>query len=381
MITNNQEKNNNIQLEQILQEMNLFYSWSNTTYQTYLIALKQYTKINNLNIHELITEAEQDETTIIKINKRHIKTRLTQYVLHLKQEGYKNNTIKNYLTKIIKVYKYLDIETPKIETPKNNNQEYKETFKDLPTNEEITTAIYNSRTKMKAIITFIASTGLRRSDVANLTIKDFMIATKEYHQCFDIISFIEQMKTQKEVIPVWEITTKKTNTNHLAFSSPESTKYILQMLSERVMKQDINIDNRLFEVSANAISINFKNLNNRLGFGYKGDRIRFHPHALRKFFATTLNNNDVDYLSTEFLLGHSLKGSDSSYYFANPDKLKLKYSRVVDKLTFTMKVSYLDIDSKEKMELEALKRKYKEANKRILNLEESLNLITRDIKI
>ena len=109
--------------------------------------------------------------------------------------------------------------------------------------------------------------------------------------------------------------------------------------------------------------------------GWKTTRRHFHPHALRKFFATTLTSNDVDFLSTEFLLGHTLTNVQSSYYFANPERLRNKYVHIMDKLTFTMHFEIVDVDSREKRELEELRRYRVESNERIRKLEEMINIL------
>ncbi|WP_323736208.1 site-specific integrase [Methanosphaera sp. ISO3-F5] len=365
MITNN---------NQILKEMSLLYNWSKGTLKTYTTALNNYTQYQNSTIQDLINEAEHDEETIHKQSKRNLKQRLIRYRLHLQEERqFSQNTIKMYLAMISKVYRYCDIEVPRLPPIRVVQTE---TFEDIPTREEIQRVIFHSRTKNKALITFIASTGLRRSDVANLTINDYITATKDYHNnTGNLLDIIKELQTRKLVVPTWIITDEKTRINHITFSSHESSMYINQLLMERLMKEELTPDSLLFGVKADSISKNFRNLNTKLGLGWKEHRRHFHPHALRKFFATTLTSNDMDFLSTEFLLGHSLSQVQSSYYFANPEKLLNKYMRVMDKLTFTMEVSYVDVDSREKRELEELRQFKKESNTRILKLEEMLNMI------
>lgn len=365
MITNN---------EQILNEMKMIYSWTDGTLKTYRTALKDYTEYHQMTIQELILEAENDEETINKLSKRKLKQRLLQYRLYIQEEkNFSENTVRMYLAIICKIYKYHDISIPYIPGVKVVQTE---TFKDIPTYEEIQKAILHSRTKMKAIISFIASTGLRRSDVANLTIEDFIVATMDYHNDpNDLLEFINQLSKKDFIIPTWNVVDIKTGINHISFSSHESSVYILQMLQERLMKEDLGYGDKLFGVKPDSISKNFRNLNTKLGMGWKKHRRHFHPHALRKYFATTLTANDMDLLSSEFLLGHTLKGSQRSYYFANPEKLFNKYVRIVDNLTFTMNVSVVDVTSREKRELNELRAFKKESDERIRKLEELINLI------
>lgn len=360
------------ELEKTLQEMKTIYRWSNGTYKLYQLILNQYTIFQGISFNDLIIEAETEEQTIHKPSKRRIKKRLIQYQIHLQEQDKTPNTIKNYLAKIVKVYRYLDIEVPLLPPVRNN---IVETFDDIPTREEIQKAILHSRTKMKAIITFIASSGLRRSDVANLRIGDFFKATRNYHKANNIIEFLLQLEKQEIVIPEWHITSQKTGIKHITFSSHESTLYIIQMLKERLLSEELELNDLLFDVQPQTISKNFKTINTKLGFGWKQTRRKFHPHALRKYFATTLTSNDMDFLTTEFLLGHTLSSVQQSYYYANPGRLRNKYLRVMCYLSFTMEVSVVDVDSREKRELLELRKYRRSSDERIRRLEELVNLI------
>lgn len=365
MITNN---------ENILKTMSILYNWTNGTLKTYRTAIKDYTTFQKKTLPELLLEAEQEEETIPKTSKRTIKTRLINYRIYLQEtKNFSNNTIKMYIALVCKVYKHHDITVPQLPPIRVTQTE---TYQDIPTHQEIQTAILHSRTKMKALITFIASTGLRRSDVANLKIKDFMEATMNYHEdTNNILTILQQMKKQDMIIPMWNITDIKTRITHISFSSHESSLYIIQMLQERLIKEDLTPEDSLFGIKPDTISKNFSTLNNKLGMGWKTTRRHFHPHALRKFFATTLTSNDVDFLSTEFLLGHTLTNVQSSYYFANPERLRNKYVHIMDKLTFTMHFEIVDVDSREKRELEELRRYRVESNERIRKLEEMINIL------
>ena len=350
-------KQNNL----FLTEMKLVHNWADNTYKQYQIALESYTTFHQQSFTELLTEAEEDEETINKTGKRRIKNRLLQYQIHLQEtKQFKPNSTKAYLSKICKIYKYHDIdlpELPRIRCPIMEN------YTDIPTHKQIQKAIFTSRPKMKAIITFIASSGLRRSDVARLTIQDFINATREYHQdkYNTIEELLEILDTDKQVIiPTWNITDKKTGIQHITYSSNESTYYITEYLKDRQTMQKITPEDTIFNVQANTITHNFQKINKQLHYGEKEGRAYFHPHALRKYFATTLVSNDVDYLATEFLLGHQLSGSSRAYYFANPERLKNKYMRVMDHLNFTMNVNYLDVNSREREELLLMKQQYNE---------------------
>lgn len=359
------------QNNQILKEMKIVHNWTENTYKQYNIALTSYTTYHNMTFPELLTEAEKDEETITKTGKRKIKQRLLQYRIHLQEDKqFKPNSTKAYLSKISKIYKYHDIDIPdlpRIKCPIMEN------YEDIPTHKQIQKAIFTSRPKMKAIITFIASSGLRRSDVANITLQDFIDATREYHNnnYTTLEELLNILDTEKNVIvPTWNITDQKTGIQHITYSSNESTYYIVELLRERNKHETLTPDDTIFGIQANTITRNFQKINNRLQYGTKEGRAYFHPHALRKYFATTLTTHDVDYLATEFLLGHQLRGSSRAYYFANPAKLKNKYMRVMDNLNFTLNVNYCDVNSREREELLLMRRQYEEIRGEMRELRE-----------
>lgn len=359
-----------------IKEMQMLNNWSKKTTEQYQTAIKQYTNYHNKTFPELIQEAEEDEENIHKTSKRRLKKRLTTFQLHLKEQGLQNSSIINRISKIKQVYKYNDIELPEIPRLKRIHHE---TYKDIPTHTEIKHAINNSKTKMRAIITFLASSGLRRSDMVRLTVDDFLKATYSYHKSNNLINALNIMRQRRDVIPTWEITSSKTKVAHITFNSPEATLYIIQLLFERYKKQNIQLNDRLFDIGEKGVTINFSRLNDRLDYGRNPTRRKFHAHSLRTFFSTTLTNNGLDFIPTEFLLGHKLDNVRSSYYYANPEKLKHKYSRFVDKLTFNMNVEYVDINSKEKRELELLRAENKATIERLRHLEELVDILQENV--
>ena len=364
--------------KEILDEINIHKGWTQSTYESKVTILNSYTNVQGLNFSDLIEEAEQEEETIQRLKKRTIKHRITQYQLYLVKQGKQQSTINQYIATIKQLYKYFDIEIPEISSLAIKN---KETYDDLITHEEITNAINNTSIRNKAIITLLASSGLRKSDLHKLTIQDFHEATKEYHNANTVSELIQHLKNQKNIVPTWNIISKKNGINYITFSTPESVTFILQYLTERLFKQELTLEDQLFDVSIQAITVMFTKLNDRLGYGWKGTRRKFHAHSLRKFFGTTLSNDDLDFLSCEFMLGHTLPSVQGSYYFGNPDKLKNKYMRHMDKLTFVSRINYITVTSNEKRELNMLRENNKHYEEKIRNLEEMVNIIQSGLSL
>lgn len=363
----------------ILEEMKIMQNWSTNTYKQHESHLRKYCEFHETSFEDLLREAEEDEEKIRKVTKRRIKQRLQSYLLYLHKRKLSNSTIHAYLATIKQVYTYHDIEIPKL--PRITPAE-KESYNDLLTKQEITRAIENSNTKMKAIITFLASSGLRISDLAGLSIRDFLVATRNYHKYEEenlsnnvVLDILQILSQKREMIPLFEIVSQKTHVVHFTFCSPEASRFVVQMLLERCMKKEVLIDDSLFAVKSRSITANFERLSDRLQLKWKSRRRRFHPHALRKWFATTLQNNNVDFLAVEFLLGHTLKSVTSSYYYANPEKIRLKYERVVDELCFVTRVHHVDLVGAEHRELQELKQENRLIREKLYEVEELLSAL------
>lgn len=373
MITNNETiQKSNLQL---LDELRLYKNWTETTYINTKNIINHYTRYHDQTMQELIIEAETDEEEIPLLKKRRIKKRLLSFQLYLQQEKhFTPSTIKQYLAVIQSIYNFYEIALPRLPVITVHNTE---NINDIPTNENIRKAINICNTKMKAAITTMASSGLARNELANLTIQDFIDATAEYHHETQIINIIRVLEKQ-QVIPTWTLTRIKTQVPYYTFCSNEATQYILQMLKERLMKKDIKPHNKLFDINAPSISMYFQRLNDRCGYGWKKHRRFLHAHSLRKYFSTTMYAAGMDFISIEFMLGHSIGRTQEAYLKANPEKQKNKYLRFVDSVTFLEKLQYVDISSKEKRELEELRRENMETRERLLQLEQYVDLMRNE---
>ena len=363
--------------KEIIHEMKLVQKWTEQTTRQIQTITTDYCNYQGMTLEELLREAEEDEEQNKKIKKRRIKTRLHNYTLHLLERKLENSTILLYLAKIKQVYIYYDIEIPELHLSLQKNRE---TYTDILTRAEIRRAVENASLKMKAVITTLASSGLRRSDLCAMRIEDFVEAVGRDHNCNarcddNLLTWISQVEQYDILIPEFHLISQKTRTDHITFCSAEATMYTLQMLRERCLQRDVQLGDSLFELKVKSVTANFERLSDRLGFERKRTRRRFHPHALRSFFATTLTTNDVDYLSTEFLLGHRLGEVQSSYYHANPRKLRNKYVRILDKLTFASDVSFVDLSRDEKHELEALREQNESMKRRLYEIEETIDLL------
>lgn len=356
--------------EEILQDFSTTRHLSKHSVYTYRTSIKHYTDFNKKSLHELLVEALEDETgTAWKDCK--LKKRLIAYRNYLK-DTYLESSVNAHFNQILTIYRHYEVAIhPLPYTSRVNvNESTPIGFKDLPDQKIIKEALKISSVLMRAIILFMSSSGCARRETLNLTIQDFIDATKEYHNSNNIYDVITALKGV-DVIPEWEIRRQKTNKYYCTFSSPESTAEIINYLI--TIKKTIKNTDKLFRINSDYFARNFKEINNKLKLGKRGTYNRFRSHMLRKFHASQLYNDGLSLEEVDALQGRTKNRTHQSYFMEDPKNLKEKYIQHLDCLTINLDVNNLDIKSPEYTKLETenvkLKKQYYETNKRMDNLE------------
>ena len=103
----------------------------------------------------------------------------------------------------------------------------------LPTRDDLQAAIDSSKPLMKAIILFLASSGMSKVDMLKLTIDDFITATGPYHNTNNINEAMNILKDTSHVVPTFALTRTKTNKFHYTFCTPEAVTSIVNYLYSR----------------------------------------------------------------------------------------------------------------------------------------------------
>lgn len=366
----------NVTKEYIFQEFCMMRNLSTNSIKAYKIALNNYTKSQQETLETLLKEADDEEEQCLRPSKRKLKSRLIQFKIYLQQQKYETQTINDYIHKTRTFYTTYDITTPRI--PMNKTKP-KETYRDIIKKEDIQKAVRMAKsTKIQAIILFMASSGTAAKETSTLTIQDFIDATSEYHNETEISRVIFTLKNRDDIIPTWNILRVKTQNPYFTFCSCEATRYIIQYLHERLMKEAISQTDKLFNMLPDSIEKNLARLNDKLDFGWKTDHCRyFHTHGLRKFFGTTLLEQGISEMTIDFLEGRSVTKTHQSYYKPRPEKLKSIYLGVLNSITFLEEITYKDINSEEKEELEYYRQKERKMDERIHHLDVLLDEYSR----
>ena len=317
-------------LDEFANERNL----SSKTKQSYINALNCYMDFNNESFSYLLSEAEEEENNMVRWKNRKLKHYLLNFRSYL-QTKYLASTAKLYFQRILTLYTHFEIEVYKLPSlsTKSSNMSKPITFEDLPTKKIIRDAFNISNPIMKAIILFISSSGCARRETLNLTIRDFISATSEYHNEKNIKGVISSLNSINDIVPVFRIKRQKTNKYYFTFCSPEASKYIIKYLSTRKFLKE---EDMLFDINLYYFNKYFNDINNELKLGKIGPYNRFRSHMLRKFHASSLynSNNNLSLDEIDALQGRSKDSTHASYFMENPTKLRKKYIESLNSITF-----------------------------------------------
>lgn len=298
-----------------------------------------------------------------------IKLYLDNYVNYCKNKGNSNTTINQNLTLINTFLKYYNITLPNRESLKKDAKKWylleKEDFKYILNDSPLIHA---------SLIKFLMSSGMRISDALSLTIGDFMKATQENHNCVDVNDFIDNAPA--DMIGTWYFHPQKTRKFQipcLTFNDPESSNFILQHLRKikneyiPYAKKKYNVDKVISKDDAlfgsqksmyveplnpNPTASQFWQKNKKLrewrilkikeaisngelseeDFDKEAAKIpKFHAHACRKFFETTIAKNCGDLRICTLMEGHvSPVSTDSSYIKQDIENVRETYMSAID---------------------------------------------------
>ena len=316
-----------IEDKKILQEIRQSKNLTLSSIKNYECAMRQYTTYNQMSMYELIQEAEKEEEDGVRWKHRTIRRRLIGFRAHLLQKYEYKATTKTYLARILTIYRYYEIELqalPSVSTRNKPNTQIR--YEDLPTRDIIRRAVNNTDPQMRAIILFMSSSGTARAETTNLTIQDFIQATKEYHNSKTINEVLQELDPNRDIVPCWKIHRQKTGKDYYTFSSPESSRALIDYLCG--CERSLNDDSRLFGIGHLYLTQKFIHLNDKLGLGKVGHNRRFRPHMLRKFHASQLSQGEnalpVNLIDT--LQGRGKTQVHRAYFLDNPEDMKRKYA-------------------------------------------------------
>ena len=365
----------------------------------------------------------EKKITIFDVNSPEslIKQYFDKYIEYCKKRNNSNNTINMDLDHIKTFLKFYSVTYPKTNIKRETSNW------NLLTKEDIKFIMDDSLLAHKCLISTLKDTGLRLSDAVNLQIDDFMIGTQRYHNFVDVDEFIDN--APDDMICVLEFIPQKTkrfNLTCITCIGPETCNLIMQNLRKikneylpnvnkkqgldlKMSKNDALIGNKqkYFKgpMQVKSIADIFARKNKKLKEYHivrindaikKGEisiedrdkeiqRIpKFHAHALRKFFQTTIAKNCGNLRICTLMEGHtSPVKTDSSYIQIDAEDVLEVYMSAIPDLSLEnteTKVYTSDVrrEMEAKMEAlgkenEALRQKYDEKEEEANQMNERLS--------
>ena len=289
-----------------------------STIKGYDSALRLYESFCTDSIENLLFEARKEEDLRIPLKDRKIKRRLIGFRSHLLKSDLSSNTSKTYFSKVKTFYMHFEIEMPHLPQAKYEKI-YETNYLDLPTKEHIDEALQISPIELKAVILFMSSSGTAKAETLSLTVEHFIQSTKEYHHGGSIETILETLDRKEDIVPTFYLKRIKTDKYYYTFCSPEASSCIVKYLKTR---ENLKLEDKLFDFTSPQLLLKFKEINDKMKWGFKGRYRFFRTHSLRKFHASNIG------LSAEYvdaLQGRSKNQVHETYIKTNPEKLKEIY--------------------------------------------------------
>ncbi|VVB84517.1 Tyrosine recombinase XerA [uncultured archaeon] len=345
---------------------------SDNTSKSYISYVRVFCECVNKTPTELIEESIKDIKAGLLPAERNEGQYISKFKECLKARGYADKSFYHGLSAVKSFYGNFDITLPKSVSkikkanPKRENQNFIE-------RDDIKNLIINAPSlREHAIILVMATSGMAIQEIVNLRIGDIAI--------------------DEEGIGTITARRQKSDIDFVTFISPEASHALKNYWEERNRDPDTvvkgnadfvfvtgNNRSKGKQLSTITEAGHFQRLGEKLGYesnaqckGRKG-LVKSRSHALRKFFASTLENSGMPKNKVDFMLGHSVNSTDLAYFKNDIAKLKDLYKTYLPYLTFEKTIEVRSLDTQDAKRLEELDKENKKLKKRIQDIEKDLN--------
>lgn len=259
-------------LNEYLEYLNIDKKYSNNTILSYHNDLKIY--LNFLKEKSVLKVQEKDVQIFLNQERQDKNSRTIAHLLTVLNNFYQFLLKNQYLSKNPVEY----IELPKLKKTLPTVLSHKE-IESLLDIELVTKYDYRN----KAMLELLYSSGLRVSELVNLTVYDVQLSE-------NIVRIIGKGGKER-IVPIDDYATK--------YLTIYMNEYRPQLMKKQITN-DLFLNNLGKKISRQAMFKIIKQIALK-----KGIRTHFSPHTLRHSFATHLLENGADLRSIQELLGHS----------------------------------------------------------------------------
>ena len=291
------------------------------SFLNYLLSATKYSKHttiayrNDLNSFQVFCKNEYGEESIIHANYAQIRT----WIVSLVNDKISNRTINRKISSLKSFYKFLQ-KTKQIEiNPLVKHQALKVAKQiQVPFSEREILDVLNSVDEVcdfesirnKLIVELFYSTGMRRSELINLTISSIDFSNETVK--------VFGKRNKERYIPLIKPALKSLR-KYIEFRSNIETKESYLLLTVKGKK--------IYDTLVYRIINNY--------FSSVSSKVKKSPHIIRHSFATHLLNEGADLNAVKELLGHSSLASTQVYTHSSLGKLKEVYNQAHPRSTKT----------------------------------------------
>jgi integrase len=328
---------------------------SGSTRRLYTIFMRVFCEGVGKTPSELIQEAIQELKQGLLPAERKSTSYLAKYKKCMTDKGYSPKSFNTGMAVIRSFYKAFDIplSNTALKTKKARPMRENQTFL---TKDDVKKMVVNAKNlREKAIFLCMSTSGMARQEIISLKIKD--------------ITFDENG------IGTLSIRRQKSQTDYTTFISPEAVQTLRNYWDERNRESKTAIkstEDYVFvtyttgkQLDPNTFGLLFNILGNELGYQNGEGYIKSRSHALRKFFASTLENAGMPKNKVDYMLGHVTDDTDFAYFKTDINKLKELYKKYLPYLTFEKTIEVRSLDVEDAKKLEKLSQDYEELKRQM----------------
>jgi site-specific recombinase XerD len=333
------------------------------TRRSYTRYMEQFCECVGKTPTELIDEAVQETRDGKLLSERNTVGYIAKFKRCLKDKGMAPKSMGVAFACVKSFYKAYDIQLSssigkvKKALPLRENQNFL-------TKEDVTKLVTNAKSlRDKAIILVMATSGMARQEILSLRIKDLLFGP-------DGIGTVS-IRRQKEQV------------DYSTFISHEAVTAVKNYFEERNRSEKLKVlggNSPVFvdyragrQLSPFAFQFIFTVLAKQLGFTNGDYQIKSKSHALRKFFASTLENAGMPKNKIDFMLGHVPSGTDLAYFNTDVNKLKELYIKFLPYITFEKIIEIRSLDTKDAKRLEGLEKENTDLRQQITDIQKELD--------
>ncbi len=198
----------------------------------------------------------------------------------------------------------------------------------------------------RAIILCMSTSGLARQEIINLRMQDITFDDND--------------------IGTVSIRRQKSQVDYTTFTAPEAVQALKNYWEERSRTDKLRPKGQndfVFVTYDNGTRIDkttfgklFRTLALQLGYQNGEYQIKSRSHALRKFFASTLENAGMPKNKIDYMLGHAPNSSDLAYFHYDVNKLKELYKTYLPNLSFERIIEVRSLNTEDARRLEELEK-------------------------